>query len=70
MDASGVSMRARHAYYDRLQKEAHDLGISLVDNREYDADRGFLEDEAAHMSPVGWLAFNRALDEFVRRVAP
>jgi D-alanine transfer protein len=65
LDATGISSAARRAYYDRVESEAQRLGVRLIDFRNHDMDRAFLHDPDAHLSPAGWLVFNRAIDDFV-----
>jgi poly-D-alanine transfer protein DltD len=70
MDALGISKTARAAAYDRLQSKARQLGVLIIDNREYDMDRAPLVDPASHLSSVGWLIVNRSINEFVNQDVP
>ncbi len=63
-DHFGVSAAARAEYYDRLEALAARYEVPLVDFREHDEDARFLADTHDHLSAIGWLHYNAALDNF------
>jgi len=69
-DAQGLGAEDRARYYQRVQAlaRAHGIGTQLFADREYDRD--FSIDPFGHMSPVGWIHFDRALDAFFNGRAP
>ncbi|MGE5141325.1 MAG: D-alanyl-lipoteichoic acid biosynthesis protein DltD [Rudaea sp.] len=63
-DYTGVSAKARQAYYDRLNAAVKPFGWPVVDLHEYEYDRYFLRDPGAHLSSKGWVVYTRAIDAF------
>ncbi|MFP5353755.1 MAG: D-alanyl-lipoteichoic acid biosynthesis protein DltD [Gemmatimonadota bacterium] len=61
----GVRADTRADYYDRLDAFARAHGVAMQDVRPHDLDRLYLHDQVSHLSSVGWLAVDRALDAFV-----
>jgi len=64
LDVYGVSAEARAAYLDRLHELATRYGVALADFREHQHDPAFLIDFHDHLSPEGWLHYNKAIDDF------
>jgi D-alanine transfer protein len=64
----GVSPAARAGYYERLRALTQARGAALVDFASYEDDRAFSTDQWGHLSPKGWVAYAKALDEFHRGV--
>lgn len=60
----GVRADTRADYYDRLDAFARAHGVAMQDVRPHDLDRLYLHDQVSHLSSVGWLAVDRALDAF------
>ena len=60
----GVSAEARTAYLRRLDELAGRYEIPLLDFREHSKDPEFLVDFLDHLSPQGWMYYNKALDDF------
>ena len=65
-DFLGVSGTARAAYYERLRVLTGANGSALVDFAGYEEDRAFATDQWGHLSPKGWVAYAKVLDEFYR----
>ena len=64
LEVYGVSADARTAYLRRLGEIAGRYEVSLLDFREHQKDPAFLVDFLDHLSPQGWLYYNKALDDF------
>jgi D-alanine transfer protein len=64
----GVSPTARAAYYERLRALTQANGAALVDFASYEDDLAFATDQWGHLSPKGWVAYARVMDEFHRGV--
>lgn len=64
LDVYGVSPEARTAYLRRLDETAARYDVALLDFREHQKDPAFLVDFLDHLSPQGWLYYNKALDDF------
>ena len=62
--ASGVSRSAREVYYERMRELAQRYHFPVVEFEQHDADPGFLIAHREHPTPRGWMAYNRALDDF------
>ena len=62
-DWTGVSARARRAYYQRVAQTAAAHGVPVRDFSEYEEDRSFFAD-AVHPSAKAWAVYDRALDAF------
>jgi D-alanine transfer protein len=60
----GVSDKARVAYTHRLEDLAHQYEVPLLDFRDHEKNPDFLVDFLDHLSPQGWMYYNKALDEF------
>jgi D-alanine transfer protein len=54
----------RSAYLQRLDALAAQYHAPLDDFRDHQNDPGFLVDFLDHLSPDGWLYYNKALDDF------
>ena len=65
--ATGVSRSAREVYYERMRDLAQRYHFPLVEFEQRDADPSFLIAHREHPTPRGWMAYNRALDEFFRK---
>jgi D-alanine transfer protein len=66
LDDTGTPASARATYHDRLRRLTSEHGVPLVDFRDHDGDRWFLTDWGGHLSPKGWIEYDRALDDFHR----
>jgi D-alanine transfer protein len=64
LEAYGVSPEARTAYLRRLDDTAKNYDVALLDFRIHEKDTEFLVDFLDHLSPRGWLYYNKALDDF------
>ncbi len=62
--AMGVSLLARRAYYDKLQKTIAPYGFPFVDFENHDGDKYFSIDTNSHTSPEGWVYVDQTLDKF------
>jgi D-alanine transfer protein len=65
--AAGVSRSAREVYYERMRELAQRYHFPVVEFEQHDADPGFLIAHREHPTPRGWMAYNRALDDFFRK---
>jgi D-alanine transfer protein len=63
-DHMGVSVNARREYYRRVRAVADRYGAStaVLDDHEYDPY--FFFDLWSHLSPKGWIYYDRAIDAF------
>jgi len=64
LEVYGVSSEARTAYLRRLEGLAEMHDVPLLDFRDHQKDPSFLVDFLDHLSPQGWLHYNKALDDF------
>ena len=64
LEVYGVSPEARTAYLRRLDELTSRYEVSLLDFREHSKDPAFLVDFLDHLSPQGWMYYNKALDDF------
>jgi len=64
LEVYGVSPEARTAYLRRLDETAARYDVALLDFRGHQKDPAFLVDFLDHLSPQGWLYYNKALDDF------
>lgn len=64
LEVYGVSPAARTAYLRKLDGLAEKYNVPLLDFRDHQKDAGFLVDFLDHLSPQGWLYYNKALDDF------
>jgi len=64
LEVYGVSPEARTAYLRRLEGLAEKHDVPLLDFRDHQKDPGFLVDFLDHLSPQGWMYYNKALDDF------
>ena len=64
LEVYGVSAEVRTAYLRRLDALAAQYDVPLLDFRDHQDDPGFLVDFLDHLSPEGWLFYNKALDDF------
>lgn len=69
-DQCGITAEARRAYYEKLREVAARSEVPVLDFVDHDADRSFCHDYMGHLSPVGWLAYGRALDGFFHDAIP
>lgn len=69
-DYSGTTPRGRRLYYEMLRARAARAGVPVRDFAEFEPDTFFLRDQTAHLSALGWLYYDRALDEFVQGDGP
>ena len=65
--ARGVSHSTRELYYDRMRELAEQYHFPLIEFEQHDADPGFLIAHREHPTPKGWMAYDRALDDFFRK---
>ncbi|MDQ3696877.1 MAG: D-alanyl-lipoteichoic acid biosynthesis protein DltD [Gemmatimonadota bacterium] len=68
-DAAGMTPGGRATYYDTLRRMTSEAEVRLVAFEEHDGDRWFLNDPGSHLSPKGWVFYDRAFDEFYRATA-
>jgi len=64
LEVYGVSPAARTAYLKRMEGLAEQHDVPLLDFRDHQKDPVFLVDFLDHLSPQGWLHYNKALDDF------
>jgi D-alanine transfer protein len=64
LEVYGVSTEVRSAYLRRLDALAAQYHAPLDDFRDHQNDPGFLVDFLDHLSPDGWLYYDKALDDF------
>ena len=65
--ARGVSRSAREVYYERMRELAQQYHFPVIEFEQHDADPTFLIARREHPTPRGWMAYNRALDDFFRK---
>jgi D-alanine transfer protein len=65
--ATGVSRSAREVYYERMRELAQHYHFPVIEFEQRDADPSFLIARREHPTPRGWMAYNRALDDFFRK---
>jgi D-alanine transfer protein len=65
--ARGVSRSTRELYYDRMRELAERYHFPIIEFEQHDADPGFLIAHREHPTPRGWMAYDRALDDFFRK---
>jgi len=65
--ARGVSRSAREVYYERMRELAQQYHFPVIEFEQHDADPSFLIARREHPTPRGWMAYNRALDDFFRK---
>jgi D-alanine transfer protein len=70
LEVYGVSTEVRSAYLQRLDALAAEYHAPLDDFRDHQNDPGFLVDFLDHLSPDGWLYYNKALDDFYHERTP
>ena len=70
LEVYGVSTEVRSAYLQRLDALAAQYHAPLDDFRDHQNDPGFLVDFLDHLSPDGWLYYNKALDDFYHERTP
>jgi D-alanine transfer protein len=63
-DEAGISRSARQKFYATLQALADRYNFPLIEFQEHDEDPTFLVAHKYHLSGTGWMAYNRALDDF------
>ncbi|MEP7382162.1 MAG: D-alanyl-lipoteichoic acid biosynthesis protein DltD [Gemmatimonadota bacterium] len=62
MDDTGGNAAGRADFYAQLRAFAARAGIPMIDFASLDARPGLLVDLQTHLSPVGWLAVDEAID--------
>jgi D-alanine transfer protein len=67
LDYSGVSTSARSVYYEKLREATKPYGVPVLDFEYHDGDKCFILDYGSHLSPKGWVYYDRALDAFYHR---
>ena len=70
LEVYGVSTEVRTAYLRHLDALAEQYHAPLDDFRDHQNDPGFLVDFLDHLSPDGWLYYNKALDDFYHERTP
>ena len=70
LEVYGVSPEVRSAYLRRLDALAAEYHAPLNDFRDHQNDPGFLVDFLDHLSPDGWLYYDKALDDFYHERTP
>ena len=70
LEVYGVSTEVRSAYLRRLDALATQYHARLDDFRDHQNDPGFLVDFLDHLSPDGWLYYDKALDDFYHDRTP
>jgi len=63
-DHAGVSRSAREAYYTKLRALVQRYHFAVADFEEHDEDPAFLIRHQSHLTPKGWIYYNRVLDDF------
>jgi D-alanine transfer protein len=63
-DYIGISQQARMQYYSRLRALCSQYGVPVVDFENHDDDRYFVTDPNSHLSRLGWVYYDQALDAF------
>ena len=63
-DRIGVRRSSRDQYVQHVRALAAEFGVPLLDFEEHEQDPGFLVDHHDHLSPEGWMFFDKALDDF------
>jgi D-alanine transfer protein len=63
-DHAGVSRSAREAYYTKLRALVQRYHFAVVDFEEHDEDPAFLIRHQSHLTPKGWIYYDRVLDDF------
>jgi D-alanine transfer protein len=69
-DHCGVSYDARRAYYRELRDIGARYHAPVVDFADHDADRTFCFDYRGHLSPGGWVHYDRVFDGFFHDTLP
>ena len=64
LEVSGLDQAARLGYVQRLESLAAKFSYPLMMFRDHENDPAFLYDFQDHLSPEGWLFYNKALDDF------
>jgi D-alanine transfer protein len=70
LEVYGVSTEVRSAYLRRLDALVAQYHAPLDDFRDHQNDPAFLVDFLDHLSPDGWLYYNKALDDFYHERNP
>jgi D-alanine transfer protein len=60
----GISGQARMQYYTRLRALGAQYGVPVVDFEDHDTDSHFVTDPNSHLSRLGWVYYDQALDAF------
>jgi D-alanine transfer protein len=63
-DYVGISGQARLQYYGRLRALGAQYGVPVVDFENHDTDSYFVTDPNSHLSRLGWVYYDQALDAF------
>ncbi len=61
---AGISRAAGKVYYEKFQSLARRYNFRAISFEDHDGDPTFLLGSGAHLSPAGWMYYNRALDDF------
>lgn len=69
-DHCGISSAARRAYYQRLREVAARYHAPVVDFADCEGDRTFCFDYRGHLSPSGWVRYDRVFDGFFHGTIP
>jgi D-alanine transfer protein len=77
-DKVGVSRSVRDFYYRKMRALAQRYNVALVEFEDHDEDAAFLEHRnprfkdvpSSHLTPKGWMLYNRALDDFFHGRVP
>lgn len=64
LEVYGVSDKARTTYLRRLDTLADRYDVPLLDFRDQSRNPTFMVDFLDHLSPQGWVYYNKALDDF------
>ncbi len=60
----GVSQDSLAGYYRRLRATAAQYGLPIMTFEKHAGDNHFFDDLGDHLSPEGWIYYDRALDAF------
>lgn len=63
-DEHGQTIAIRSVYYDRLKQMAETYHVPLFTFQEHEYDDGFLIEHRSHLTPKGWLYFDKIIDDF------
>jgi D-alanine transfer protein len=69
-DQQGYSRLARENYYQKMRVLAQRYNFTLIEFEDHDEDPAFLDAQHTHLTEVGWLFYDRALDDFFHGRVP